>query len=63
MNTTTHDVDAAGHRYLDEAEANLADLPARDRGELLSDISDAIAELGAAAAVDYDMLVARLGSP
>lgn len=63
MNTTSHDTDAAARRYLDEAEANLADLPARDRGELLSDISDAIAELGDPSTVDYDLLVARLGSP
>ena len=56
MNTTVNDIDAGGRRYL-------ADLPSRDRSELLSDISDAIAELGEAAASDYDLLVARLGPP
>jgi hypothetical protein len=63
MSTTSFDVDAAARRYLDEAEGHLVDLPARDRGELLSDIADAIAELSDDAAGDYDQLVARLGSP
>lgn len=59
--TTTPDMDAAGRRYLDEAANGLDDLPLREREELLSDIADAIAELGDVA--DYDDLTTRLGRP
>lgn len=53
----------AARRYLDEAAAQLDDLPVEERGELLSDIADALAEVEGSDAADFDRLVLRLGRP